>query len=82
MRTRDAPWGNDLDIGLQAVESELEADLVVALASTSVRDKAAERFEDSTILLNSGKTHSQPSRSATDIMPRAMTGRAREVPRR
>jgi len=26
------------------------------------------------------KTYSQPSLSATDIIPRAMTGRAREVP--
>jgi hypothetical protein len=33
-----APWGNDLDGGLQGVEAELEADLVVTLASAAVGD--------------------------------------------
>jgi hypothetical protein len=33
-----APWGNDLDGGLESVEAELEADLVVTLASAAVRD--------------------------------------------
>ncbi|THW45416.1 Bystin-domain-containing protein [Aureobasidium pullulans] len=33
-----APWGNDLDGGLQGVEGQLEADLVVALTGAAVRD--------------------------------------------
>jgi hypothetical protein len=33
-----APWGNDLDGGLEGVEAQLEADLVVTLASAAVRD--------------------------------------------
>jgi len=32
------PWGNDLDRGLNGVESQLEADLVVALAGAAVTD--------------------------------------------
>lgn len=36
-----APRGVDLDIGLQGVESKLEADLVVALAGAAVRDGKA-----------------------------------------
>ena len=34
------PRSNDLDVGLERIESELEADLVVALARAAVRDKA------------------------------------------
>ena len=33
-----APWCNDLDGGLNGVESELEADLVVALAGAAMTD--------------------------------------------
>ena len=40
-RTRNAPRGNNLDVGLEAVEGELEADLVVALAGAAVRDVVA-----------------------------------------
>lgn len=36
-----APWGNDLDLGLQGVEGKLEADLVVTLASAAVGDREA-----------------------------------------
>lgn len=36
---RQTPWGDDLDRGLEGVESELEADLVVTLASAAVRHK-------------------------------------------
>jgi len=32
------PWGNDLDRGLNGVESELEADLVVTLSGAAVTD--------------------------------------------
>ena len=39
------PWCNDLDRGLDGVESQLEADLVVALAGTAVTDS------DTTFLL-------------------------------
>jgi hypothetical protein len=35
------PWRNDLDVGLQSVEGELETDLVVALASAAVGDGEA-----------------------------------------
>jgi len=35
---RVAPWCNDLDGGLDGVESQLEADLVVALAGAAVTD--------------------------------------------
>ena len=37
----DAPGRDDLDVGLEAVEGELEADLVVALAGAAVRDVVA-----------------------------------------
>jgi hypothetical protein len=33
-----APWGNDLDGGLESVEAQLEADLIVTLASAAVGD--------------------------------------------
>ena len=39
--TWNTPWCDDLDVGLEAVEGELEADLVVALAGTAVRDVVA-----------------------------------------
>ena len=39
--TRDTPWGNNLDVGLQAVEGKLETNLVVALARAAVGDKLA-----------------------------------------
>ena len=35
------PWRNDLDGRLECVESQLEADLVVALACAAVRDELA-----------------------------------------
>ena len=35
------PWRNDLDGRLECVESQLEADLVVALACAAVRDESA-----------------------------------------
>lgn len=35
---RVAPWGKDLDLGLQGVESELETDLVVTLSGAAVGD--------------------------------------------
>ena len=41
IHTRDAPWRDNLDVGLEAVEGELEADLVVALAGAAVRDVVA-----------------------------------------
>lgn len=37
----DTPWGNDLDGGLEGVEGQLEADLVVAFAGAAVRDELA-----------------------------------------
>ena len=40
IHTRDAPWSDDLDVGLEAVEGKLEADLVVTPARASVRDEA------------------------------------------
>jgi hypothetical protein len=36
-----APWGNDLDVGLESVEGKLEADLVVTLTSAAVGDGEA-----------------------------------------
>jgi hypothetical protein len=75
-----SPGGNDLDVGGEAVEGKLESDLVVSFTSASVRDKAGRL--DKCPSEADGITHSQPSRRATSIMPRAMTGRASEVPRR
>jgi hypothetical protein len=83
MPTRNSPWRDHLDIGLKAVEREFEADLIISFARTAMRHKArgvevklrmAEKRDNT--------TYSQPSLSATAIMPRAMTGRANEVPRR
>ena len=42
-RTRDPPWGDDLDIGLEAVEGEFEPDLVIALACASMGNVANRR---------------------------------------
>ena len=81
MLTRNAPRGDDLDVGLQAIEGELETDLVVALAGAAVRD-VAEMNMNTVPQFYQTQTYSQPSRSATLIIPRAMTGRANEVPRR
>jgi hypothetical protein len=36
-----APWGNNLDVGLESVEGKLEADLVVTLTSAAVGDGEA-----------------------------------------
>ena len=41
MHTRDAPWRDDLDVGLEAVEGKLETNLVVTLACAPVRDVVA-----------------------------------------
>lgn len=40
-RTWNSPRGNNLDIRLQAIECELEANLVVALASAAMGDELA-----------------------------------------
>jgi hypothetical protein len=37
----ETPWGNDLDGGLEGVECEFEADLIVSLSSTAVGDSNA-----------------------------------------
>lgn len=37
----EPPWRNDLDGGLECVESKLKANLVVALAGAAVRDETA-----------------------------------------
>lgn len=39
-RTGKTPWGNNFDVGLEAIEGELETDLIVTLAGATVRDKA------------------------------------------
>lgn len=39
-RTGKTPWGNDFDVGLEAVEGELETYLVVTLTGATVRDEA------------------------------------------
>lgn len=39
--TRDTPWRDDPDVGLEAIEGELKADLVISLARTPVRDVVA-----------------------------------------
>jgi hypothetical protein len=38
--TRDSPWCDHLDIGLKAVEGELETDLVVSFPRTAMRHEA------------------------------------------
>jgi hypothetical protein len=38
---RDTPRRNDFDVGLEAVESKLKPDLIVALASAAMRDKTS-----------------------------------------
>lgn len=83
--TGDTPRSDDFDVGLEAVEGKLETDLVVTLARATVSNKAKNAMVRTVIrvpAVQKKKAHSQPSRSATAIMPRAMTGRAREVPRR
>ena len=54
-RTRNSPWGNDLNVGLQTVESKLETDLVVTLTSTAVGNvaviKLGRRDAGSSVLL-------------------------------
>ena len=40
-RTRESPWRNDIDIRSEAIERELKADLVVALARASMWDVAS-----------------------------------------
>ena len=32
------PWGNDFDGGLEGIESEFKSDLIIPLASASMRD--------------------------------------------
>lgn len=39
-RTGKTPWGDDFDVGLEAIEGELETDLIVTLTGATVRDKA------------------------------------------
>ena len=39
--TRNTPWGNDLDVRLEAVEGQLESDLVVTLSGAAVGDVLA-----------------------------------------
>ena len=41
---RDTPGSDDLDAGLQSVESEFETDLIVAFSGTAVRDELAFLF--------------------------------------
>ena len=38
VKLRNAPWGNNFDGGLEGIEGEFEADLVVPFAGASVRD--------------------------------------------
>lgn len=40
MHTRDTPWCDNLDVGLQAIEGELEANLIVTLSGATVGYKA------------------------------------------
>ena len=80
IRTWKAPRCDHLDVGLEAVESELKADLVIALPSATMRHETTSmRSEEKR---GDNLTYSQPSLSAIAIIPRAITGRAREVPRR
>jgi hypothetical protein len=82
--TWESPRGDDFNVGLEAVKGELETDLVVALSSATVRDEPYNNTNVSSDTRQSyvAKTYWQPSLSATLIMPRAMTGRARDVPKR
>jgi len=41
VKFRDSPGGDDLDIGLQAIEGEFESDLIVTFASAAVGDELA-----------------------------------------
>lgn len=41
-RTWNSPRSDDFDVGLEAVESKLETDLVVTLTGAAMRDKARE----------------------------------------
>jgi hypothetical protein len=81
--TRNPPWRDHLNIGFEAIEGELEPDLVVSFPRTAVRHEAeGVVVELGTVEKIYSTTYSQPSLSATAIIPRAMTGRANEVPRR
>ena len=81
--TRNPPWGDHLNTGLEAVEGELKPNLVVSFARAAMGHEAGGVvIATGTTEMNIGATYSQPSLSATAIIPRAMTGRAKEVPRR
>jgi len=41
--TRDPPWCNHFDIGLEAIEGKLETDLIVAFPCAAMRHKAQAR---------------------------------------
>jgi hypothetical protein len=79
--TRNSPWCDHLDIGLEAIEGKLKTDLIVALSGAAMRHEA-QAIGEIRAAKNGGTTYSQPSLSAMAIIPRAMTGRANEVPRR
>ena len=81
MGTWQPPRSDDFDIWLEAIEGEFKADLVVALACAAVSDEAVDELAGGRCD-EEDKTHSQPSRSAVAIIPRAMTGLAKDVPRR
>ena len=82
MLTRNSPWSNDLDIRLETLKGEFETNLVVALTSASVGYEAAKEVSVRDLARVGLDAYSQPSLSATAIMPRAMTGRASDVPKR
>lgn len=82
MLTRNSPRSNDLDIRFEAVKGEFETNLVVALASAPVGYEAAKEVSVRDLARVGSDAYSQPSLSATAIMPRAMTGRASDVPKR
>lgn len=73
-----SPGRDDGDVGFEGVERELEPNLVVALASSGL----AQRSSGRTLPVQPCETNWQPSRSAMSIIPRAITGRASEVPSR
>lgn len=62
------PWSNDLDGGLESVEGEFEADLVVALASAAVGDGEAALLLGDCHLRTSNDGTSERSSEKVDVL--------------
>ena len=80
--TRKSPRRNDFNVRFEAIESKFEANLVIAFTGAPMRNIAIRILAIQQKTNRGDGTYSHFSFSAIDIMPRAITGRARDVPRR